>query len=1249
MWESFYFSILIAGFGGGTVRALVESFKQFSCKTLKFETLYFFVMVFISGIVGLLTAIATKELGSIFFDLGEFTLALAFIVGYAGGDFLESIYKIVLKKTSIFEVLTVLQNKYSKIVFVLIILASSLMFANNTFAASMYASPANAETSSVGIVTLIGSGTSWISGTPCVPIFTLSGGTGASIVSQTVTDSTHATITINAGSANGTLVITDPSTNSTAPITVINPAYKNAVTAESSLSAYYRFDDSTGTTALVDSKNGHNADVSGTLTFGNLGLLRNVAGKSIVFDGGTGVAKTPLGVFDFERTQPWSIEFIIKPNITTNSTQHAIFSNIKTSSPFNGYEIQLLGHSSYSTVGLFMISNFENKNYINVYGTTHLANNTTYHIVVTYDGSSSANGVNFYINGRRETKAAPLRDTLSASILSPVSPAIGARQNTLFLPATLDELAVYNSVLSLPTINSHFLNAFNLSDPIEPTTPVPVILDTDLASDVDDVSDLTVLNYLANNNEANVLAVITDAGNNYSAPAAKAFLSYFGKSSVPVGAYQGATPTVSSSYTQTITNEFGTPGDTRTNYPDATTVYRQQLAAASDHSVVIVDTGYFETLKNLLLSPADSISSLTGVQLVAAKVKRLVAVAGYFPDSAGTAEYNFLLDPVGANYVFGNWPTEIVSVGCELGSSIYAGPLLTDDPTINPIKRAFNLWNASQHALVNGKRPAWGTLGLLYGVRGLSTNFEILGSLGTTEVNSSNGNNLWSQYPYGSHYYLGKAVSDSTFESILSSFFVDTNPPTISISTPSNVTIVHGNSTAVTAIASDNTAVTNVQFKLDGSNLGSAITSSPYTLDWDTTAVSDGTHSITAVATDAVGNSKNSATINVTVDNAGPINVEVFSITPTSSSQLIITAQTAIDSVSGLAAAPYYFDRNNGVANSDWQISTIFADAGLSSNTQYNYKVKAKDATDNISNYSPIVSKYTLADIPTNFSAFLNSNNITLAVDSFPNATSGSSGYYFSRSGADSGWIQTNSWQDTNLPCGTSYTYSVKYRNAEGVETIPISLTKSTAACGIGFITPPKPTVTPTDPTLGTVPSNITQIAISRTPDFTNISWQPFDKDKFKSIDQTTETLYVKFRTDQGAVSDVITYAPQVADQNAVITLNDGDIVKTPNNPDVYVIKYKNNKQYKRLILSPLVFKSYGHLKWENIKIVSQEQLDQYTTSSLVKETTDTVIYQLFPNGDTGERKAQDTSTNYDPDSVYEINKVDRDSYKLVK
>jgi len=96
-----FLSILIAGFGGGIVRGLVGFIKhQFAYKNVPFNLAYFLGMSFISGIIGLLSATAVKEVGFIF--LGGFTPALSFIVGYAGGDFIENIYKIIIKKSSLY-------------------------------------------------------------------------------------------------------------------------------------------------------------------------------------------------------------------------------------------------------------------------------------------------------------------------------------------------------------------------------------------------------------------------------------------------------------------------------------------------------------------------------------------------------------------------------------------------------------------------------------------------------------------------------------------------------------------------------------------------------------------------------------------------------------------------------------------------------------------------------------------------------------------------------------------------------------------------------------------------------------------------------------------------------------------------------------------------------------------------------------------------------------------------------------------
>jgi len=95
------FEILIAGFFGGVVRGLVGFIKhQFSYKNVPFRLSYFLGMSLLSGIIGLVSAMSIKEIG---FTLeGVFSPGLSFIIGYAGGDFIENIYKIIIKKSSLY-------------------------------------------------------------------------------------------------------------------------------------------------------------------------------------------------------------------------------------------------------------------------------------------------------------------------------------------------------------------------------------------------------------------------------------------------------------------------------------------------------------------------------------------------------------------------------------------------------------------------------------------------------------------------------------------------------------------------------------------------------------------------------------------------------------------------------------------------------------------------------------------------------------------------------------------------------------------------------------------------------------------------------------------------------------------------------------------------------------------------------------------------------------------------------------------
>jgi hypothetical protein len=93
-------------------------------------------------------------------------------------------------------------------------------------------------------------------------------------------------------------------------------------------------------------------------------------------------------------------------------------------------------------------------------------------------------------------------------------------------------------------------------------------------------------------------------------------------------------------------------------------------------------------------------------------------------------------------------------------------------------------------------------------------------------------------------------------------------PPTVVITSPVSGATVSGNIT-VSATASATPAVTAVQFMLDGSALGAALTSAPYFINWNTLSVTNGSHTLTAVGTNLLG-STTSAGVIVTVSNAIP-------------------------------------------------------------------------------------------------------------------------------------------------------------------------------------------------------------------------------------------------------------------------------------------------------------------------------------------------------------------------------------------
>jgi hypothetical protein len=409
-----------------------------------------------------------------------------------------------------------------------------------------------------------------------------------------------------------------------------------------------------------------------------------------------------------------------------------------------------------------------------------------------------------------------------------------------------------------------------------PVPPVNIIIDSDMAPSVDDVGDHAVMWALANRGEVNVLAEICSSANDYSAPLMHAIATYYGHPNVPIGALKGTTPNLensaTSNYTQQMVSRFGISGDTRANYPDPVVVYRQALANAPDHSVYIVANGYWQPLQGLLQSPADSFSPLTGVQLVAQKVVRLVPGAGFFPSGN---EHDMRVDADAASFVYANWPVQIVNVGVEVSLDVNTGPDFSSSTTTDPIKAAYVQFNGGNPV------PGFGQLPLLFAVRGLGTNFTVPGFNGQTTIETFSqqtpGQDNWFSTPQVGHSYLAKQATAAQIAAILNPLLQGSSTmPILKSISPSSVA---AGSSAQTITLTGTNFFSDSQVQFNGSNRPTTfVSATQVTVQLSSSDLAQaGTPNLTVVNTEGLG--WTSSPLTVTINATNPT---LTAISPTS-------------------------------------------------------------------------------------------------------------------------------------------------------------------------------------------------------------------------------------------------------------------------------------------------------------------------------------------------------------------------------
>jgi subtilisin family serine protease len=164
----------------------------------------------------------------------------------------------------------------------------------------------------------------------------------------------------------------------------------------------------------------------------------------------------------------------------------------------------------------------------------------------------------------------------------------------------------------------------------------------------------------------------------------------------------------------------------------------------------------------------------------------------------------------------------------------------------------------------------------------------------------------------GTHtlYAVGTDTAGNTAAGATLSVVVDNAAPTCALTGPASGALLTGAAVSMTANATDNNAVSRVEFYRDNSVLLGTATTAPYAASWNTTTAADGAHTLYAVAFDAAGNSTGSAVANVTVDNLAPtVSLTAPAYGSVVSGSAVALTANATDNVA-VAKVEFYLDSN---------------------------------------------------------------------------------------------------------------------------------------------------------------------------------------------------------------------------------------------------------------------------------------------------------------------------------------------------
>lgn len=293
-------------------------------------------------------------------------------------------------------------------------------------------------------------------------------------------------------------------------------------------------------------------------------------------------------------------------------------------------------------------------------------------------------------------------------------------------------------------------------------TPTPsgvpmVFLDTDAEKDPDDGMAWGVTEGMRREGELNVGSVTVSSRIEKSPAGFRGLADYAGLNNVPVGAYKGSALSTNSqaTWTPALAAMLGTNALGRALFPDAVSVLRKAINDYTGNNGIIFCIGPTTNATDLLKSGAnhngDGIN-LTGMQLVSAKIAKIVVMAGNWPTSTSN-EYNVKFDVESQRYLAANSPVPVYYGGASHVGQTRCGPALTQDENLDPFRKA--IVASSDTIDANGKRTGYDPATILYGIRTAASSLfnEVRGTASFYQVDGVGDGTNFVASSSGNHYY----------------------------------------------------------------------------------------------------------------------------------------------------------------------------------------------------------------------------------------------------------------------------------------------------------------------------------------------------------------------------------------------------------------------------------------------------------------------------------------------------------------